>query len=214
MWAVASLNTPKIQITEANNMGMYKYVRELWKQPKDNLGDIWKQRIISWRREPSTVRVEHPTRIDKARSLGYKAKPGFIVVRQKVLRGGHMRPHIKGGRRPKHRRQRLVLDKSYQQIAEERAHAKYPNCEVLNSYYAAEDGRFYWYEIILVDTAHPQIKADPHINWICDVAGRAERGLTSAGRKTRGLLHKGKGAEQLRPSRHAAYMRKFRRQNK
>jgi large subunit ribosomal protein L15e len=189
-------------------MGMYKYVRDLWKQPKDNLGDLWKQRIISWRREPSTVRVEYPTRIDRARGLGYKAKPGFIIVRQRVLRGGHMRPKFSGGRRPKHNRRRLVLDKSYQQVAEERAHKKYPNCEVLNSYYVCEDGDHYWYEIILVDTAHPQIKADPHISWICNVSGRAERGLTSAGRSTRGLLTKGKGAEHLRPSRHASYMRK------
>lgn len=195
-------------------MSLYKYIRNVWKQPKANLGDLWKQRLISWRREPVTIRIQYPTRLDRARSLGYKAKPGFIIVRQRVARGGHQRPWITGGRRPKAKRQRLVLDKSYQQIAEERAHDKYPNCEVLNSYWVAEDGKYYWYEIILVDQAHPQIIADPRINWICTEKGRAERGLTSAGKKTRGLRHKGKGTEKLRPSRHAAYLRKSRKQRK
>ncbi|MBW2992035.1 50S ribosomal protein L15e [Candidatus Woesearchaeota archaeon] len=189
-------------------MGVYKYIRDIWKQPKANLGDLWKQRLILWRREPATIRIEYPTRLDRARSLGYRAKPGFIIARQRVLRGTHTRPWITGGRRPKHKRQRLILDKSYQQIAEERAHQKYPNCEVLNSYYVAKDGKYSWYEIILVDKAHPQIMADPLINWICTEKGRAERGLTSAGKKSRGLRNKGKGAEKIRPSRHAAYLRK------
>ena len=70
---------------------MYKYVRDLWKQPKKNMPELWRQRLISWRRQHSTVRIERPTRIDKARSLGYKAKQGYVIVRQKVLRGGHTR---------------------------------------------------------------------------------------------------------------------------
>lgn len=195
-------------------MALYKYIRNIWKQPKANLGELWKQRLISWRSEPATIRVQYPTRLDRARSLGYRAKPGFIIVRERVMRGGHMRPNITGGRRPKHNRQRMVLDKGYQQIAEERAHQKYPNCEVLNSYWVAKDGKYFWYEVILVDQAHPQIVADKRINWICTEKGRAERGLTSTGRKTRGLRHKGKGAEHLRPSRHAAYLRKFKKPRK
>lgn len=195
-------------------MGVYKYIRDLWKQPKANLGELWKQRLILWRREPVTIRIDHPTRLDRARSLGYRAKPGFVIVRQRVMRGGHTRPNITGGRRPKHNRQRMVLNKSYQQIAEERTCKKYPNCEALNSYYVAEDGMYKWYEIILVDSAHPQIISDKTINWICTERGRAERGLTSSGKKTRGLRHKGKGAEKLRPSRNASYQRKARKQRK
>jgi len=195
-------------------MGVYKYIRDYWKQPKENLGELWKQRLILWRREPTTIRIEYPTRLDRARSLGYRAKPGFVIVRQRVAMGSHKRQKFAGGRRPRHNRRRLVLDKSYQQIAEERAHDKYPNCEVLNSYYVAEDGLYKWYEILLVDKAHPQIIADPKINWICTEKGRAERGLTSTGKKTRGLRHKGKGAEHLRPSKHAAYLRKANKQKK
>ena len=98
---------------------------------------------------------------------------------------------------------------NYQAIAEQRANKKYVNCEVLNSYYVAEDGQHMWYEVILIDRAHPQITSDTDLNWISYKTGRAFRGLTSAGRKHRGLRNKGKGAEKLRPSRTAnAFRRK------
>ena len=183
-------------------MGAYKYMRELWKQPRENLGEVWRQRLQQWRTEGATVRIDRPTRLDRARSLGYKAKQGFVVVRQRVDRGGRQRPKIRAGRRSKRFGSRKVVGKSYQWIAEERAAKKYPNCEVLNSYYAAEDGQHYWYEIILVDKAHPQILADKNLGWIAEKQhrGRVFRGLTSAARKSRGLLNKGKGAEKIRPS--------------
>ena len=169
-------------------MGLYQHVREIWKNPRENLGSIWQQRILEWRNQEVTVRIERPTRIDRARSLGYKAKRGFLIVRQRVNRGGRQRPTIRHGRRSKHFGQRKDVDKSYQQISEERAAKKYPNCEVLNSYYVGEDGRYYWYEIILVDKAHPRILADKKLNWISKPQhkGRVHRGLTSAGKKSRG----------------------------
>ena len=186
-------------------MGMYQYIRKLWKRPKESLGEIWKERLIKWRREPATVRIQRPTRIDRARELGYRAKPGFIIVRQRVKRGGKQRPNDRRGRRPKHNRLKLVLAKSYQQIAEERANRMYPNLEVLNSYYVAEDGNYYWYEVILVDRDHPAVLADKRISWIFKAqhTRRVFRGLTSAGKKSRGLRNKGKGAEKARPSNRA-----------
>lgn len=186
-------------------MGMYQQIRNLWKKPKQGLGTVWKERLVAWRREPVTVRVQRPTRLDRARSLGYKAKQGYVVVRQRVQRGGHTRPDIKKGRRPRHSRQRLVLGKSYQRIAEERVARKYVNCEVLNSYWVAKDGKYYWYEVILVDKSHPAIKADKNKSWICGrkQTNRVYRGLTNAGKKSRGLYKKGKGAEKLRPSQRA-----------
>ena len=189
-------------------MGVYKYIKELWTKPKANMPELVRQRLIEWRREPVTIRIERPTRLDRARALGYKAKQGYILVRQRVIRGGRRRPKIKKGRRPKHNSQRLDLDISYQLIAERRAQKKYINCEVLNSYLVAKDGRHAWYEIILVDKNHPVIKKDKKINWISNQSGRAFRGLTSAGRKSRGLRNKGRGAEKLRPSKSAAYRKK------
>jgi large subunit ribosomal protein L15e len=183
-------------------MGMYKYIKQLWKKPKENMPNLWRERLVKWRREPVTIRIEKPTRLDKARELGYKAIKGFVIVRQRVSRGGRMRPKIRKARRSKTRRHRKIVAKNYQRIAEERANKKYPNCEVLNSYWVAEDGRYKWYEIILVDKEHPEIKSRDNLKWISQPQhrGRVYRGLTSAGRKSRGLRKKGKGAEKLRPS--------------
>jgi len=165
-------------------MVIYKHIRELWKKPKETLGDLYRQRLIAWRKEPATLRIKHPTRLDRARSLGYRAKQGFIIVRQRVLKGGHIRPNMVGGRRSKHSATIKNLNMSYQWIAEMRAQKNFVNCEVLNSYFVAKDGKHYWYEIILVDRAHPNIVNDKRINWISLKRGRVYRGLTSAAKKS------------------------------
>lgn len=181
-------------------MGVYKYIRQIWKNPEKNLGPIYKQRLAQWRDEEVTVRIDYPTRLDKARSLGYKPKQGIILVRQRVLKGGRQRPDIKGGRRSAHARQRKIVAKNYQRIAEERANINYKNCEVLNSYEVGRDGLYLWYEIILLDRNHPQIMNDPRYKGVVESRSRVFRGLTSAGRKSRGLRWKGKGSERARPS--------------
>lgn len=186
-------------------MGLYQRVRELWKQPKKNMPDLMRKRLISWRREPVTIKIDRPTRLDRARSLGYKAKPGIIVIRQRVRRGGRMRARIKKGRRSKHFRHMKVLAISYQQVAEQRVSKKYVNCEVLNSYFLAKDGLFNWYEVILLDKSHPVIRKSKEYGWVAQDhhKGRVFRGLTSSGKKSRGLMYKGKGAEKVRPSNRA-----------
>jgi large subunit ribosomal protein L15e len=181
-------------------MSMYKYIRNQFNTPSDELLELQRKRQVEWRLQDSTVRIEHPTRLDRARSLGYKAKQGFVLVRQRVARGGHQRPDIKGGRRPKTSRQMLVLAKNYKSIAEERVCQAYPNCEVLNTYPVGKDGTHYWFEIILVDRNHPALLHDPRIRGVLQQRGRAHRGITQAGRRSRGLLHKGKGHEKARPS--------------
>ncbi len=183
-------------------MAMYKYISELWRQPKENLGDLWKQRLIQWRKEGSVIRVDRPTRLDRARSIGYKAKKGFVIARVKVDRGGRRRPKMIAGRRSKTQRRTKILGKNYQWVAEERAQRSFKNLEVLNSYQVAKDGMHYWFEIVLVDPCAPEIKADPRMKWITlpQHHNRVLRGITSAGRKSRGLRGKGKGHEKNRPS--------------
>jgi len=183
-------------------MGIYSYLSKIWQKPRKNMGQNYQSLLIKWRKDPATIRIERPTRIDRARSLGYKAKEGIIVVRQKLSRGGHTRPQIKAGRRSKNYSVRKNLKISYQVIAEQRAARKYPNMEVLNSYWVGEDSHYYWYEIILLDPVHPSVTNDKHLKWIADKqhANRVTRGLTSAAKKSRGLRNKGKGAEKLRPS--------------
>lgn len=170
---------------------MYHYVAELWKRPYDGeLGEVMRQRLIRWRREPSVVRVERPTRPDRARALGYKAKQGFIIVRVRVRKGGLRKQRPNKGRRPKRMGvYGFAPAKSLRLIAEERAARRYPNLEVLNSYYVGEDGNYKWFEVILVDPHHPAVQNDPEISWIASKVhkGRVFRGLTSAGKKMRGL---------------------------
>lgn len=190
----------------------YKYMAEAWKRPEASfVKEIMKQRAIEWRLQPTIVRAERPTRLDRARKLGYKAKQGFVIVRVRVRRGWLKRPRPKAGRRPKRMGvTRIKLAKSLKLVAEERAARKFPNLRVLNSYWVWEDGRYKWYEMVMVDPHHPVIQSDENINWICESVhkGRVFRGLTSAGKKMRGLRHKGRGAEKVRPSRGAVRKRK------
>jgi len=173
----------------------YKYVAEAWNKPEASfVKDLMKQRVIEWRREPAVLRVDKPLRLDRARKLGYKAKQGYVIVRVRVRRGGWRRQRPRAGRRQKRMGvTKLKLAKSLMLVAEERAARKFPNLEVLNSYWVWQDGLNKWYEVILVDPNHPVIKSDRKINWISRKAqhGRVFRGLTSAGKEIRGLHHKG-----------------------
>jgi len=182
---------------------MYSQVREQWKQPDTSYQSPQQQRMIQWRREKNYIRIQKPTRIDRARSLGYKAKQGYIISRARVRRGSLRKRTIKGGRVPSKKGiTKITMAKSTQRIAEERASKHFPNLEVLNSYWVGADGRHHFYEIILVDPNHPSIKKDAHIKWISKPKNkrRVQRGKTSAGQRGRGLHKKGKGAEKIRPS--------------
>ncbi len=183
---------------------MYAYVREAWKKPAETgVKELQWQRMQEWRREESVVRLEHPTRIDRARNLGYKAKQGIAVVRVRIRRGGRRKPrYVRARRTARMGVNRMTAGKSLQRIAEERASVKYPNMEVLNSYWVGQDGKQKWFEVILVDSHHPSIKADRNLAWLNNPVhrGRSERGKTSAGRKGRGMMIRGKGTEKTRPS--------------
>ncbi len=178
----------------------YKYMARVWKRPEDSfVKGLMLQRAIEWRGQPTVLRIEKPTRIDRARTLGYKAKQGFVMVRARVRRGSLRRPRPRSGRRPKRMGvAKLKPAKSLKLIAEERAARKFPNLEALNSYWVWEDGRYKWFEVIMVDPSHPVVRSDEDVNWICERVhrGRVFRGLTSAGKKVRGLRRRGLGAEK------------------
>ena len=162
----------------------YKYLAEAWKRPDASyIKELMQKRVIEWRKQPAIVRIDKPTRIDRARRLGYKDKPGYVVVRVRVRRGGLSKQRPRAGRRQKRMGvKKYKPAKSLRLIAEERAARKYPNLEVLNSYWVWEDGRSKWFEVILVDrTLLPDLRLGKG-------RGRGFRGLTSAGRKVRGLM--------------------------
>jgi len=145
-------------------MNMYTYVagtwRKMWKEHSDEL----KAKAIEWRKQPTMIRIERPSNIDRARRLGYKAKQGFIVVRIKVGRGGMRKQRPKAGRRPKHLGVvRIKQSDSMRKVAERRVAEKHPNMQVIGSYYLYKDGKNYWFECILVDKNHPAIFKDKEL---------------------------------------------------
>jgi len=168
--------------------GLYHYVREAWKKPDEAR---MRELMIAWRKDSAIIKINRPTRIDRARSLGYKAKRGFVVARVRVKRGGRKRPTPNKGRRSKRTTNKKVLKMSYQWVAEQRAQRKFPNLEVLNSYNVGKDGIHYFYEVILVDYSKPEIINDKKMNWITNInRKRSFHGVTSAGKKSRGLRSK------------------------
>jgi len=170
--------------------GLYHYLREAWKKP-DN--DTLKARMIEWRASDAVTKVVKPLRIDRARALGYKAKKGFIVYRVRVKRGGRKRSMVGvKGRKTGNQTNKKTLKMSYQWVAEMRVARKYPSLETLSSYKIGQDGKHYFFEVIMVDTNRPEIKTDRTTKWIASGKNkkRAERGLTSAAKKSRGLKSK------------------------
>ncbi|MEM0348475.1 MAG: 50S ribosomal protein L15e [Zestosphaera sp.] len=171
---------------------VYSYIAEAWKDlDSSDMRELMRERYIEWRRAPTVVRVEKPTRLDRARAIGYEAKQGFVVARVRVKKGGLSKPRPNSGRRPK----RMGVygyapEKPQQLIAEEKAARKFRNLEVLGSYWVGDDGIYEYFEVVLVDPNHPSIASDPDINWITAPSqrGRVFRGKTMAGRRMRGLL--------------------------
>jgi large subunit ribosomal protein L15e len=184
----------------------YTYVKETFEKHQTGYETPNWVRGVEYRKGKSVQRVERPTKIHRARELGYKAKQGYVIIRARIRKGGmhKLRPH--GGRKPRALGvSKYTTGKNLRWVAEERAQRKYPNLEVLNSYKVYSDGRSWYYEVILVDPNHPVVKSDPRINWICEnhQGNRVTRGLTSAGKRARGLRRKGWGSEKTRPSRRA-----------
>lgn len=169
--------------------GFYSYIKQAWKKPDDK---VLRERMVEWRKSDVFTKVEKPLRLDRARALGYKAKKGFVVIRIRLKRGGHKRPRPNKGRRSKRLHTRKNLKMSYQWIAEQRVERKYKNLVVLNSYQVGKDGINYFFEVICVDPQRPEIQNDKTMKWLCKGTNkkRSMRGVTSAGKKSRGLRSK------------------------
>ena len=134
---------------------------KVWlKMWKDNSTEL-REKAVIWRKQNAVTRVDKPSRITRARRLGYKAKQGITVVRMRVGTGGMRRQRPRGGRRPKHLGvTRIKAAVSMKQVAERRVLERYPNMKLLGSYFLYKDGMHYWFEIILADPSHPSIAKD------------------------------------------------------
>mmetsp|Transcript_33546 Transcript_33546/g.24193 ORF Transcript_33546/g.24193 Transcript_33546/m.24193 type:complete len:206 (-) Transcript_33546:56-673(-) len=196
-------------------MGAYKYLEEVWrKKQSDVLRFVLRVRAWEYRQAKKVVRVNKPTRTDKAHKLGYKAKQGYVIYRVAVRRGGRKRPVGRGIVHGKPKNQgvnQLKFARNLRSVAEERAGRACGNLRVLNSYWVNQDATYKYFEVILIDPQHVVIRNDPRINWICKpvMKHRERRGLTSAGRKGRGLRKRGHRANNIiGGSAHAAWKRR------
>ena len=195
-------------------MGFYKYVEEIWKKKQSDLMRfVLRMRTWEYRQLPAIHRCTRPSRPEKARKLGYKAKQGFFIYRIRIRRGGRKRPVAKGIVNGKPKSQgvnSLKATKGIKVVAEQRVGNKMPGMRVLNSYWVGQDATYKFFEVILVDPSHKAIRRDPKINWICRPVhkGREQRGLTSAGKNNRGLRKKGTRDNKNRPSRRANWKRR------
>ena len=195
-------------------MGAYKYLEEIWKHKQSDLMRfVLRMRTWEYRQLPAIHRCSRPSRPEKARKLGYKAKQGYVVYRVRIRRGGRKKPVRKGIINGKPKSQGVVglkASKSLRVVAETRVGRKLGNLRVLNSYWVGQDATFKFFEVILVDPSHKAIRRDPKINWICRPVNkrREERGLTSAGKKYRGMRVKGVKDNKNRPSRSSNWKRR------
>ncbi|RYP10406.1 hypothetical protein DL765_008102 [Monosporascus sp. GIB2] len=193
-------------------MGALKYVEELQKKKQsDVLRFLLRVRCWELRQLNVIHRASRPSRPDKARRLGYKAKQGYVIYRVRVRRGGRKRPVPKGATYGKPTNQgvnQLKYQRSLKATAEERVGRRCANLRVLNSYWINQDSTYKYYEVILVDPQHKAIRQDPRINWIVNPVHKHRecRGLTATGKKSRGL-NKGHRYNKTRAGRRKTWKR-------
>jgi large subunit ribosomal protein L15e len=125
-------------------MGAYRYVQELYrKKQSDVLRYLLRIRVWQYRQLTRLHRAPRPSRPDKARRLGYRAKQGtstcleiahlwtlssltlallgYVIFRIRVRRGGRKRPVPKGatyGKPKSHGVNQLKPTRNLQAIAE------------------------------------------------------------------------------------------------
>ena len=183
-------------------------IQKEWARDKTentDYGTLFRSRMMDYRAETeAVVAVEKPFNIVRARALGYKAKPGIVVARVRIRRGGGLFLRPRRARKPKRMQvASATRRKSIQVMAETRAQKHYPNMEVLNSYKVGQDGKNQYFEVILVDPRNSSVLADKDMKWIAEPqhGGRVYRGKTSAGQKSRGLHNPvgSRGSEKVRP---------------
>jgi large subunit ribosomal protein L15e len=147
-----------------STLDMPSYQDQTWiRLWKENSPEI-RERVIGWRKQAAVTRIDKPSRLQRARRLGYKAKQGIIVVRMRVGTGGMRKQRPTGGRRPKHLGvTRIKADDDMKTVADRRAVQRYPNLKLLGSYFVYKDGKHYWFEVILADPVHPRIAQDKEL---------------------------------------------------
>ena len=133
-------------------MGASKYIRKNEKSIYKNKERV-KQLLAESRKGSILERVERPSKLFRAKELGYRAKPGYVVIRARISKGGFRRPRINHARRPSKAGIFYNLNISKQKIAEGRVMRAYRNMRLLGSYFLVDDGQSSWYEVLIMDAS-------------------------------------------------------------
>jgi len=112
--------------------------------------------------------------------------------------------------KPVHQGVFMQFARRLQSVAEERVGRHCGALRVLNSYWVGEDSTYKYFEVILMDPNHNAIRNNPKHQWITKGVQkhREMRGLTSAGKRSRGV---GKGhnfSQTIGGSMHASWLRR------
>lgn len=198
---MAEAKTKEKKVQSKSVKGFYHYMKKAWKDPSPEHMIEVRKNMTEWRNGDRIVKLEKPTRLDRARILGYKAKKGIAVFRITIKRGGRSKARPTTKRRSKRFNVKKILHLNYQGVAEQRVQKAHQNLEILGSYKIGKDGQYYFFEVITVDRNMAEIKSDKNFKWLQNPANRfrALRGLTSAGRKSRGFLNRNPNLK-VRPS--------------
>ncbi|MEM0356435.1 MAG: hypothetical protein QXD03_01605 [Candidatus Anstonellales archaeon] len=149
----------------------YELIQKNFQESYKNRSEDYRKRLVEWRDQPAIQRIEKPSNPARARSLGYKAKQGVFVVRVRIAKGNRVRRNPKAGRKSGKYFRYISPGLSLQKIAEQRANRKHTNAEVIGSYWVGEDGKYKYFEVILVDRAIN----DKYLRKIASRRGRAYR---------------------------------------
>merc|ERR1712203_1197085 len=163
-------------------MGAYKYIQELWRKKQTEVMQfVLRIRCWEYRQLPVIHRCSKPSRVEKARMLGYRVnqlKPKRnhrVIAECRVARGV---PELR------------VLNSYW--VGQDSTY-KFFEVILVDTHHNAirNDPRINW----ICGPVHKH---------------REQRGLTSAGRAARGLRAKGDRDNKARPSRRASYLRRNR----
>merc|ERR1712224_30222 len=189
------------------------YISELWRKKQTNvLRYLLRLRCWEYRQLPGIVRIKRPSRSDAAKRAGYKAKQGYVIYRVRVRRGNRKKPQPNGivyGRPSNHGITLLKPKRNLRVVAEGRVGRRCGSLRLLNSYWINQDSTYKYFEVIMIEPFHKVTRHDCRINWICYPTHihREMRGITCAGRHSRGLSGKGHLFNKATPSRRAFWKR-------
>ena len=142
-------------------MGAFKYIKESFRASHAERSDAYKTRLRAWRSGASVARVDKPSNPIRAREVGYHAKKEFVVARVRVPRGKRRRPRPDQGRKPAKNRKFENPGRTWQWFAEQRALRRFPNLELVNSYWVGEDGTAAYYEVVMRNAWDSKPKINP-----------------------------------------------------